>query len=240
MAAWILSRVVPTDDSRLPRNERYPRRQRTEKGGRMTDEMEAGLRYEDVELLDYRHSSGDPGPGGGLAGARVPHRRGRPQPGHRGRQPAAVASSGRPAAVPRLTWGKPIVMGRRTHESIGKPLPGRRNIVITRRGRVAAGCERAESLRDALAMTADAPETVVIGGARCYREALPLAVACTSPGSTRTSPATSAFPIGTRPNGWSGSASGSRRAERRPSATSSSCSSGSPPSAPRPTEGRGR
>ena len=73
-----------------------------------------------------------------------------------------------------LTWGKPIVMGRRTHESIGKPLPGRRNIVITRRGRVPAGCERAESLRDALAMTADVPETVVIGGARCFREALPL------------------------------------------------------------------
>ena len=73
-----------------------------------------------------------------------------------------------------LTWGKPIVMGRRTHESIGRPLPGRRNIVITRRGRVLAGCERADSLPDALAMTADAPETVVIGGARCYREALPL------------------------------------------------------------------
>ena len=74
-----------------------------------------------------------------------------------------------------LTWGKPVVMGRRTHESIGRPLPGRRNIVITRRGRVAEGCERAETLRGALAMTAEAPETVVIGGARCYREALPLA-----------------------------------------------------------------
>ena len=73
-----------------------------------------------------------------------------------------------------LTWGKPIVMGRRTHESIGRPLPGRRNIVVTRRGRVPAGCERAESLRAALAMTAGAPETMVIGGARCYREALPL------------------------------------------------------------------
>ena len=73
------------------------------------------------------------------------------------------------------TWGKPIVMGRRTHESIGRPLPGRRNIVITRRGPVSEGCERAGSLRDALALTAEAPETVVIGGARCYREALPLA-----------------------------------------------------------------
>ncbi len=74
-----------------------------------------------------------------------------------------------------LTWGKPIVMGRRTHESIGRPLPGRRNIVVTRAGRVLEGCERADSLRGALAMTAQAPETVVIGGARCYRGALPFA-----------------------------------------------------------------
>ena len=73
-----------------------------------------------------------------------------------------------------LTWGKAVVMGRRTHESIGRPLPGRRNIVITRAGPVMAGCERARSLEDALALAAPAPETVVIGGARCYREALPL------------------------------------------------------------------
>lgn len=73
-----------------------------------------------------------------------------------------------------ITWGKPIVMGRLTHESIGGPLPGRRNIVITRHGPVMEGCERAGSFRDALALTAGAPETVVIGGARCYREALPL------------------------------------------------------------------
>ena len=74
-----------------------------------------------------------------------------------------------------LTWGKPIVMGRRTHESIGRPLPGRRNVVVTRRGPVMEGCERADSLAAALALTAAAPETVVIGGARCYREALPIA-----------------------------------------------------------------
>ena len=73
-----------------------------------------------------------------------------------------------------LTWGKPVVMGRLTHESIGRPLPGRRNIVVTRTGSVMGGCERAMSFRDALALTAAAPETVVIGGARCYREALPL------------------------------------------------------------------
>lgn len=74
-----------------------------------------------------------------------------------------------------ITWGKPIVMGRRTHESIGRALPGRRNVVVTRRGPVLDGCERADSLAAALAMTAGAPETVVIGGERCYREALPLA-----------------------------------------------------------------
>lgn len=74
-----------------------------------------------------------------------------------------------------LTWGKPVVMGRRTHESIGRPLPGRRNIVLTRARRAPDGCERAGSLAEAFEMTAPAPETVVIGGARCYREALPLA-----------------------------------------------------------------
>ena len=74
-----------------------------------------------------------------------------------------------------LTLGKPVVMGRRTHESIGKPLPGRRNIVITRRGQVMAGCERAASFEEALTLAAGADETMVIGGMRCYRDALPVA-----------------------------------------------------------------
>ena len=74
-----------------------------------------------------------------------------------------------------LTWGKPIVMGRRTHESIGRPLPGRRNIVVTRSGRTPEGCERADSLAGAFEMAAPAPETVVIGGACCYRGALAFA-----------------------------------------------------------------
>ena len=74
-----------------------------------------------------------------------------------------------------LTLGKPVVMGRRTHESIGKPLPGRRNIVITRRTEVMPGCERAASFEDALSMAAGAAEVMVIGGARCYRDALPVA-----------------------------------------------------------------
>jgi dihydrofolate reductase len=67
-----------------------------------------------------------------------------------------------------------VIMGRRTHESIGRPLPGRRNIVVTRQ--TAAhwdGCAVAPSLAVALALAADAPEAFVIGGAALYAEALP-------------------------------------------------------------------
>lgn len=72
-----------------------------------------------------------------------------------------------------ITMGKPVVMGRRTHESIGKPLPGRRNIVLSRDSAYRAeGCETAASLDEALELTADAAEVMVIGGAVLYREAL--------------------------------------------------------------------
>ncbi|WP_405229288.1 dihydrofolate reductase [Lentisalinibacter sediminis] len=75
-----------------------------------------------------------------------------------------------------ITMGKPIVMGRRTHESIGRALPGRRNIVLSRRpGFSAEGCEAADGLDAALALAQDADEVMVIGGAALYREALPLA-----------------------------------------------------------------
>ena len=75
-----------------------------------------------------------------------------------------------------ITLGKPIVMGRRTHESIGRPLPGRRNIVLSRRpGYAAEGCEAADGLDAALVLAGDAEEVMVIGGAALYREALPLA-----------------------------------------------------------------
>ncbi len=74
----------------------------------------------------------------------------------------------------RLTLGKPIVMGRRTFESIGRPLPGRLNIVLTRDPDwQAEGVTVAASLSDALA--ADVPEVAVIGGAQVYAEALPFA-----------------------------------------------------------------
>jgi dihydrofolate reductase len=75
-----------------------------------------------------------------------------------------------------LTLGKPIVMGRRTWDSIGRPLPGRRSIVVTRqRGLVLPGAETANSLEEALQLAGDVPEVCVIGGAELYRAALPVA-----------------------------------------------------------------
>jgi dihydrofolate reductase len=75
-----------------------------------------------------------------------------------------------------LTMGKPIVMGRRTYDSIGRPLPGRQNIVISRQaGRAIAGCTVVDSLDAALAAAGTAPEVFVIGGADVYRLAIPRA-----------------------------------------------------------------
>jgi len=75
-----------------------------------------------------------------------------------------------------LTMGAPVIMGRKTHESIGRPLPGRRNIVVTRQASARwDGCEVARSLDDAIALAGDAPEAFVIGGAELYRLALPRA-----------------------------------------------------------------
>jgi dihydrofolate reductase len=71
------------------------------------------------------------------------------------------------------TLGHPVVMGRRTFESIGRPLPGRRNIVVTRDpGWSHPGCDRAASLTDAFASCAGSPEVFVIGGAQLYAQAL--------------------------------------------------------------------
>jgi dihydrofolate reductase len=76
----------------------------------------------------------------------------------------------------RTTIGHPIVMGRRTWESIGRPLPGRRSIVVSRQaGFVAAGAEVAASLDEALRLCEGSPEVFVIGGAKLYTEALPRA-----------------------------------------------------------------
>lgn len=76
----------------------------------------------------------------------------------------------------RLTLGKPVIMGRRTHESIGRPLPGRHNVVVSRRpGLAIEGCSVVASLEAALDAAGAVPEACVIGGAQLYREALPLA-----------------------------------------------------------------
>ena len=75
-----------------------------------------------------------------------------------------------------LTMGKPIVMGRRTHESIGHALDGRRNIVVSRRPDYRApGCTVATSLEAAFEVASSAAEIAVVGGAGIYEQALPVA-----------------------------------------------------------------
>jgi dihydrofolate reductase len=74
-----------------------------------------------------------------------------------------------------LTMGKPILMGRRTFESIGKPLPGRENLVLTRDPRyAAAGCKVYTDLGLAIAAASDR-ELMVIGGAQIYAQTISLA-----------------------------------------------------------------
>jgi dihydrofolate reductase len=75
------------------------------------------------------------------------------------------------------TMGAPVIMGRKTYESIGRPLPGRRNVVITRDPAKLAGAavDVVTSLDAALALAADAPRVFVIGGGEIYAQALPIA-----------------------------------------------------------------
>ncbi len=76
----------------------------------------------------------------------------------------------------QTTMGKPLLMGRRTWESIGRPLPGRRMIVLTGQpGYAAPGCTVAHTLDEALMLAGPAPEVMVIGGAALYAQTLPLA-----------------------------------------------------------------
>ncbi|HKC16791.1 MAG TPA: dihydrofolate reductase [Steroidobacteraceae bacterium] len=75
-----------------------------------------------------------------------------------------------------LTMGHPLLMGRRTFESIGRALPGRRNLVLTRGARTFPdGIEPVASLEMAMMRCADAAELCVIGGAEVYAQAFPLA-----------------------------------------------------------------
>ncbi len=76
----------------------------------------------------------------------------------------------------RLTMGCPIIMGRLTFQSIGRPLPGRENIVISRsEGLHIEGCTVVGSVDEALEMVSNAPEVFIIGGGQIYEQTLPLA-----------------------------------------------------------------
>ena len=75
-----------------------------------------------------------------------------------------------------LTSGHPIIMGRHTYESIGRPLPNRRNIVITRQQDLKIeGVDVVHTLEEAIALVKDQEEIMVIGGADVYKQALPIA-----------------------------------------------------------------
>ena len=96
----------------------------------------------------------------------------------------------------QLTLGKPIVMGRKTWDSIGRPLPGRHNIVVSRQpGLELPGATVVASLEAAFTAAGDAPEICVIGGAEIFRLTLPLTdvvhltvVHATLPADTRLAP----------------------------------------------------
>lgn len=74
------------------------------------------------------------------------------------------------------TMGHSVIMGRKTYDAVGMPLPGRRTIILSRALESApAGCELARTLDDALAMCQDDPEPFIVGGGEIYRLGLPLA-----------------------------------------------------------------
>lgn len=77
--------------------------------------------------------------------------------------------------VKALTMGHHLIMGRKTYESIGRPLPGRTNVIITRNTTYAPeGCVVVNSLSEALSIAKDDSEVFVFGGGEIFREALPL------------------------------------------------------------------
>ena len=75
----------------------------------------------------------------------------------------------------QVTMSKPVIMGRKTFESIGKLLPGRTNVVVTRQaGYTAPGCLVAGSLEEALGLVEREPEVFIAGGGEIYRQAIPV------------------------------------------------------------------
>lgn len=76
----------------------------------------------------------------------------------------------------KVTLGKPVIMGRKTYQSIGKALPGRRNIVISRQsGALSTDADWVQSIEQALALVQHEAEVMIIGGAEIYRQVLPMA-----------------------------------------------------------------
>ena len=85
-----------------------------------------------------------------------------------------------------ITSGHPVVMGRKTFESIGRALPGRTNVVITRQSSfLAEGCTVVHSLEEALALFPESEEVFVIGGGEIYAQALPRCSLLHSPPGAR-------------------------------------------------------
>ena len=74
-----------------------------------------------------------------------------------------------------ITSGHPVIMGRKTFESIGRPLPKRTNVIVTRGNNEFEGCKVAHSIEEAIAMFPAEEEVFIIGGAQIYEQALPLA-----------------------------------------------------------------
>jgi dihydrofolate reductase len=76
----------------------------------------------------------------------------------------------------KITWGRPVIMGRKTFETLVGPLPGRMNIVLTRRTDFRpAGCLIAHDLESSLRLAEDAEEVFICGGGELYRQAMPFA-----------------------------------------------------------------
>ena len=68
-----------------------------------------------------------------------------------------------------ITTGHTVIMGRKTYDSVGKPLPNRRNIIVTRQDIKIEGCEVVKSIEDALALCANEDEVFIVGGAEIYK-----------------------------------------------------------------------
>jgi dihydrofolate reductase len=72
----------------------------------------------------------------------------------------------------QITSGRTIIMGRKTYESVGKPLPNRRNIVVTRQDMDIPGCEVVKSIEEGLSLCTGEDEVFIGGGAEIYRQAM--------------------------------------------------------------------